>query len=206
MNSLVQEAPSISKAIELAWTKAGEPQKFSIRIYEFPEKNFFGMVKKQAKIALLFEKRDIRTKAPQKQQPQRPQQKRSQEKDRRPAQKPQQRKEKPTQKPSVEPKPKKQKQEAEKKEKREIWSEQMVEVGTNWMKGMLKTLGKGNIKFSVQAKRYHLKFMIESPISETEEKQKMIFRNCAHLLMQTVRNRFKKQFRYHKVVISSNKG
>jgi len=219
MNSLVQEAPSIAKAIELAWAKAGEPQKFSVRIYEEPEKNFFGMVKKQAKIALLFEKQDVRVK-----QKSTYSEKRSTHKPTNPPKETIQNKKNtqpkyqksqphkksvPPQTKSIEKKTQKKatdtKQTSEAKPKREIWSDEMVATGKNWMSGMLKTLGKGNVKFSIQAKRYHLKILLESPIAQTEEKEKMIFRNCAHLLMQTVRNKFKKQFRYHKVVISSAK-
>jgi len=214
MNSIVQEAPSIAKAIELAWAKAGEPQKFSIRIYEHPEKNFFGMVKKQAKISLLFEKRDIRAKTTStkkteftKRQPS-PQPKRSTQPERKTHTQP---KPPASQKKSVKPKtpaqqPKPQvakKTEPKKGPAKQIWSPEMIATAENWMKSMLGTIGKKNIQFSVEAKRYHLKFLLEEPVAQTEEKQKAIFRNCAHLIMQTVRNKSKKQFRYHKVVISS---
>ena len=73
------------------------------------------------------------------------------------------------------------------------------------MKNFLESMDKKNIPFSVEAKRYHLKILFDKPIAETEEKQKAIFRNASHLIMQTVRNRVKKQLRYHKVVISSAK-
>ena len=235
MNSIVQEAPSISKAIELAWTKAGEPQKFSIRIYEQPEKNFFGMVKKQAKIALLFEKQDVKVKkttAPkkeisitknqkthskqaikstrptekiikQKQEPQKPRLAPEKIKVDKPIAN---KEEKVNTKKTTEPKKVTEKQKNDvPKPKKLIWSDEMVQVGKKWMEQMLVSIDKKNIQFSVEAKRYHLKFLFESPIAETEEKEKMIFRNSAHLIMQTVRNKFKKQFRYHKVVISSNK-
>src|SRR3990172_3051120 len=54
MNSIMQEASSITKAIELGWIKAGQPKEFTVKIYEEPEKNFFGITTKSAKIAIFF--------------------------------------------------------------------------------------------------------------------------------------------------------
>lgn len=55
MKSLVEEASSIAKAIEKAWERAGKPQSFSVKVYETPEKNFFGFTKKSAKVGIFFE-------------------------------------------------------------------------------------------------------------------------------------------------------
>lgn len=54
MKSIMEEASSIVKAIEAAWIRAEKPREFSVKIFEEPEKNFFGMVTKSAKIALIF--------------------------------------------------------------------------------------------------------------------------------------------------------
>lgn len=54
MKSVIQEASSLSKAIEEGWAKAGKPQEFSIRILQEADKNFLGMTIKSAKIALFF--------------------------------------------------------------------------------------------------------------------------------------------------------
>lgn len=54
MRSIIQEASSVTKAIELGWVKAGKPREFNIRVYEEAEKNFFGFTTKQAKIAIFF--------------------------------------------------------------------------------------------------------------------------------------------------------
>lgn len=54
MKSIIEESSSIAKAIEAAWIRAEKPHEFSIKIFEEPEKNFFGMVTKSAKIALIF--------------------------------------------------------------------------------------------------------------------------------------------------------
>ena len=55
MKSVFEEASSIFKAIEKGWEKAGCPHKFSVTIFEKPEKNFFGISKKLAKVGIFFE-------------------------------------------------------------------------------------------------------------------------------------------------------
>lgn len=55
MKSVFEEASSIAKAIEKGWEKAGHPYKFSVTIFEKPEKNFFGITKKLAKIGIFFD-------------------------------------------------------------------------------------------------------------------------------------------------------
>ena len=55
MKSIVEEASSIEKAISNAWMRAGKPQKFTITIFQEPEKNFFSLTTKPAKIGFMFE-------------------------------------------------------------------------------------------------------------------------------------------------------
>lgn len=55
MKSLVEEASTIVKALEKAWTRAGKPQTFSVKIFEEEETNFFGFTKKSAKVGIFFE-------------------------------------------------------------------------------------------------------------------------------------------------------
>ena len=61
MKSIVEEASSISKAIENAWKRAEQPTEFSVRIHELPERNMFGFTTKPAKIALFFQEDYKRT-------------------------------------------------------------------------------------------------------------------------------------------------
>src|ERR1700733_4025113 len=63
MKSLMEEASSISKAIENAWNRAGNPQEFSVKILELPKTSFFGLkTAKSAKIALFFNDAIIKVK------------------------------------------------------------------------------------------------------------------------------------------------
>lgn len=56
MKSVIQEASSIAKAIEQGWLKAGKPKDFSVKVFEEPEKNFFGFTTKPAKIGIFIER------------------------------------------------------------------------------------------------------------------------------------------------------
>ena len=64
MKSLVEEASTISKAIEKAWTRAGKPQTFSVKIFEAPEVGFLGFTKKSAKVGIFFEESVLQEKQP----------------------------------------------------------------------------------------------------------------------------------------------
>ncbi len=55
MKSVVQEASTIGKAIELGWKAAGEPRDFSTKVLEVPQHNFLGFTTKSAKVAIVFE-------------------------------------------------------------------------------------------------------------------------------------------------------
>lgn len=54
MKSLVEEASTITKAVEKAWVRAGKPAEFTVKVFEEPKHNFFGMTTKSAKIAIFF--------------------------------------------------------------------------------------------------------------------------------------------------------
>jgi hypothetical protein len=61
MKSIMEEASTVSKAIETAWSRAGKPQEFSIKILEYPESSLFGLkTVKSAKIALLFDEHSVK--------------------------------------------------------------------------------------------------------------------------------------------------
>lgn len=55
MKSLVEEASTVAKALEKAWTRAGKPQEFSVKVFEVEETNFLGFTKKSAKVGIFFE-------------------------------------------------------------------------------------------------------------------------------------------------------
>jgi hypothetical protein len=58
MRSVIHEASSIAKAIEQGWIKAGKPRNFSVKIFEEPQRSFFGLfTAKSAKIGIFVEDR-----------------------------------------------------------------------------------------------------------------------------------------------------
>jgi predicted RNA-binding protein Jag len=73
MKSVIQEASSLAKAIEQGWVKAGKPKDFTVKIFEEPQKNFFGFTIKQAKIGIFIAEKEQK---PQKQRGHVPQQRR----------------------------------------------------------------------------------------------------------------------------------
>jgi hypothetical protein len=59
MKSLVEEASSIFKAIEKAWTRAEKPQSFSVKVYEEPQSGFLGFNSKPAKVGIFYDEREV---------------------------------------------------------------------------------------------------------------------------------------------------
>jgi predicted RNA-binding protein Jag len=59
----MEEASTITKAIENAWNRAGQPQEFTVKILELPKTSFFGLkTSKSAKIALIFNETTVKAK------------------------------------------------------------------------------------------------------------------------------------------------
>ncbi|MCF7900240.1 Jag N-terminal domain-containing protein [Candidatus Babeliales bacterium] len=67
MKNLVDEASSIFKAIEKAWTRAGKPRSFSVKVYEEPQSGFLGFNTKPAKVGIFYDEREVQN-TPHKQQ------------------------------------------------------------------------------------------------------------------------------------------
>ena len=61
MKSVRAEAATISKAVEEAWKKAGNPIEFFTKIVEEPKAGFLGFGAKSAVIALFFKKESIKS-------------------------------------------------------------------------------------------------------------------------------------------------
>jgi hypothetical protein len=55
MKSVVAEASSIAKALELAWQKAGQPKEFLVKVFQEPQRNMFGLTKTSAKVGIFFD-------------------------------------------------------------------------------------------------------------------------------------------------------
>lgn len=198
MKSIVEEASSIFKAIEAAWIRADKPSEFSVKVFEEPEKNFFGMVTKSAKIALLFKEDDKKARSkeqrqPRKQAPRAPEEKPApqvvKEKTAKPAPAPKERVQKTTTEPST--------------KERVFWTDEMIESTRSWLNTLLANLACQNVQFQLEPKRYYLTVSFDKPVRETKEKEQLLFRSCAYIIMQMLRTKMKKQLRGLKVVLKS---
>ena len=54
MKSLLQEAPSVERAISQAWEAAGRPQEFSVKIHDHGKRGFLGFSSKPAVVSITY--------------------------------------------------------------------------------------------------------------------------------------------------------
>lgn len=230
MKSIMEEASSISKAIEAAWIRAEKPHEFSVKIFEEPEKNFFGMVTKSAKIALIF--KHVEKKAQYKEQSTAPKHKPTQHTQEPIFSAPKEpvrthvRKEQPKPEPMVReiirkeqqprkpvrverdlahtaaPAPREHEVEAPQQENKIFWTEDMIATTREWIETLLKNLNC-DAHFTLEAKRYYLTIAFDKSVRETKGMEQQLFRSCAYLIMQMLRTKFKKQLRGLKVILHS---
>jgi len=221
MKSIMEEASSVIKAIEKGWIEAGKPQEFSVKVFEEATKNFLGMTSKPAKIAIFFDEKGAQ---PHAKQHRPPQQRPTKEEYARPAQqqarKPQQqprheRQERPERHERQErnertERPQRQQQfqqqaEAQPQERRnkDVWTPEMIDAVNSWIRESLAQMDRAGSTFSTDAKNYYLKINFDTPLFEDRDKERTVFRSFAHLLMQSLRNKFKKGLRGYKVILNS---
>lgn len=231
MKSIMEEASSVFKATEKAWTAAGKPSEFTVKILEEAESRFFGLSGTPAKIALVFDEKHLpkaassqrdssrsrattekRQPRERRERPQREQREPRQPREPRESRQRAPREEKPTQRKSPvksirqEKKPAQPAQQTENKpqeKKLPRWNDEMVAAVEKWTQSTLDAIGKSNANFTTEVKNYHLKIMFNAPIFVDEEKERQLFRSFAHLIMQSLRNTFKKGFRGYKIILNS---
>jgi len=214
MKSIMEEASSIFKAIENAWKRAGQPHDFSVKVFEEPQRNFFGLTVKSAKIGLFFDEKSLPKTvtakvtppvvAKQKVDPQpknvQPEKQVSQKKVA-PVQKikevaPAKREVAPSQVKSAP-------QEKALENGESIWTPEMIKAAEEWTRKSLSLMNMSHINFSTKLSKYYIHFSFDSKLFENNMKEKTLFRSFAYLIMAALRNKFKKEFRGLKVVLSS---
>lgn len=232
MKSIVEEASSVVKAIEKGWIQAGKPCEFTVKVYEEGVKNFFGMSVEPAKIGIFFEDRAFKQTAPAKQaphkgahqQPSAPAKKNHQQPAQQPApqrhkekqlaaQQPEQRKQAPVQQHAAAPKQRSVMQ-SERQEQQEqsvqtpkvLWNDELVRACQEWLGTTLAVMGKSSCTFGIEPKKYHLIITFNQPVLEDKERERALFRSFAHVLMQSLRNKFKKGLRGFRIVLNSTQG
>ncbi len=183
MKSLMEEASSISKAIDLAWNRAGKPAQFSVKILEEAERNMFGLTKKSAKIAFFFDERQqVEAHRPTHRPPAQ-----------RPTERPTQRQEQTQARSRAE--------EHQPRRTRPEWTEGLAREATDWVKETLPYTGLPKVGYETSHSGNILKFVFDSSLTGTQGKDRMLFSSFACLIMTTLRQRHKKQLRNLKVLL-----
>jgi hypothetical protein len=212
MKSIIEEASSITKAIEKGWHKAGKPTEFSVKIFEEPQRNFIGMTIKSAKIGIFFnDNPQPKQPTPQKNKPQQPQ---------RPAHK-----EKPVQARREVAPQNTQKAPAHHKEKftrqpenqdaaishasaaalasQPVWTETMIEDIQIWLREALAYISVRPLNFTVEAQHFYLKINFSEPIFEDKNREKQLFSSLSVLLLQLLKNKNRRPLKGYKIILVS---
>ena len=214
MKSLMEEASSVSKAIEKGWANAGKPKEFSIKVYEEPEKNFFGITTKSAKIGIFFDEtrpvegrpRRGRSAEPSRGESQRGETQRAEvpraETPRAEIQRSEsQRKELPKKiKETALEEPRK--AEPAREELGPIWSDDMVLLVKGWLTDMLPLLGMDTAAFTIDSQRFHLRITFSTSLIPDKDKQKHFFAVLSGLLLTMLKRHHKRPLRGYKIVLT----
>ncbi|HLE76572.1 MAG TPA: hypothetical protein VI521_02235 [Candidatus Babeliales bacterium] len=203
MKSIMQEASSISKAIDLAWNRADKPSQFSVKVLEEPEHNMFGLTVKSAKIAIFFEeKRKVESPSRQPERPQRPvrqeqpkhqEQPKYQEQPKRVQEQPQVAR--------VQEAPKVQSEEHPPKRNRPEWTESLVQEAKDWLDKTLHLIDASDATYAFSHSKSAIKIVFDKSVTGNEGKDRMLFSSFASLILSTLRHRHKKQLRNLKVIL-----
>lgn len=200
MKSIIEEASSIAKAIENGWIKAGKPKEFTIKIFEEAEKNFFGMIKRSAKVGIFYSDKLDHTK--QKLSPSPHTSKSSS------ARIISQSKSMEATSKGKEPRlsekniskhqPEKMAQEKSLNQE-SIWTPEMIAHVNNWLKQVLEIM-KNPAHFSINAERFHLKIQFDRAFFEDKSREKQFFSGLSILLFQILKITYRRPLKGFKIL------
>lgn len=205
MKSIIEEASSIIKAIEKGWEKAGKPETFSVKIYEYPQKNFIGLTTRSAKIGIFFDEKKLeleRKHAEPKHEKRitRPLDKpeRIDRQSKKSVDKSIEKTEKPFAKPEQ-----KAIQRPLKTHERVFWTDHMVDLSKEWLTHLLQIIHKEPVTFTMEVTNHQLTVVLNKPILIDNDKERNLLRNLSIFLLQTLRHKFKRPLRGFKVIFTS---
>jgi predicted RNA-binding protein Jag len=224
MKSIMEEAPTISKAIEKAWQAAGSPTQFSVKILELPVKTFFGFTTKSAKIAFFFEEsikahthhtKPERTSSNAKKPARMERVERSEyntepKKVVAPAQTRQAR-------PAKENRPKVSPAQTDHSESTASqvettahtpssygWDQTTVASARTWLDKVLENMNKSDIGYSTETQKNYLTVILDRSLAQNAEQERSMYSSMAHLLLQAVRHAHQNGYKNLKVVIKTS--
>lgn len=201
MKSLMEEASSIAKAIEQGWARAGKPKEFTVRIYEEPEKNFIGLTKKPAKVAIFF--KEVTPEPNRMKEIKRLVERRDAERAAKAAA-PIRRFEKERRAP-VQPQYQQVQQQQPQQPKMDRWTPELIQKAKNWMEMALKQINKASTQFTMQPRNYSLTVTFAGPLFDDIRREQLFFKASSHLLMQALKTQAKKGLKGYKVILLSQK-
>lgn len=231
MKSIMEEASTITKAIENAWNRASQPQEFTVKILELPKTSFFGLkTSKSAKIALIFSETAVRVKEqspkpirplPQRQERKesnqqrqeassdkqlhrRPLQSREQQKDQRHHEaRPDKHEQRRPQGPQ-QCQPYRQSSDEQRRHSHENWTPEMVEMAHDWAKETLVLMGKPEIRVAPHVSQNYLKLRFDQPIMEDQKQEETQLKSWGNLAMEAIREKTNKPLRNLRIILESN--
>jgi hypothetical protein len=177
MKSIMEEASSISKAIDQAWNRAGKPTEFTVKILETPERNLFGLTTKSAKIALFFDEQKIAVKLTT------------------PVEKI------VTEKSISRPEPSQQRTTAISQPSSSRWNNEMITMAKDWVQEALRIIGLPHVSFTTFTSMNGLTFRFKNSLTSNEMKDRLLFSSFAHLILTALRQKYKRAFKNLKIIL-----
>jgi len=182
LKSIVEEASSVAKALEKAWYNAGNPEEFSVKVFQLPTRNMFGFTTISAKVGIFFTAR---------------QQQASERGERRPRQQ-RERSGQRDQQRGVQRSPR---QQHEPREQRvpcaqgargygDVWTEELTAAATEWLRGALGRLNMDERSFVASAQGGAFKVRFSNSMGRDEREERVVLSSFAHLLGEVLRNKF----------------
>lgn len=198
MKSIIEEASSIAKAIENGWLKAGKPQDFSVKVFEEPEKNFFGLTKRSAKIGIFYNDQQSKSEAPKQKQPS------AVFKTGNASLKPKAEQATKQPMPTLKEKVIKQPAEVSSVDKSPhhdnvIWTPEMITNVKNWLQNVLDIM-QNDASFTIAAERFHLKVRFNQHFFEEKEREKQFFSGLSILLFQVLKTTYRRPLKGFKIL------
>jgi predicted RNA-binding protein Jag len=162
MKSIIEEASSIAKAIEQAWERAGKPLEFSIKVFQLPQKNFFGFTKVSAKIGIFFGEQQHTERGTK--QPRIIAQKIA----------------------SYKEQPKKEQPQGT----QTLWTTGLCDFAKSWLQEVLKNMDKEHVSIALRPHRHILKVQFSAAIFQgSTEEERRFFGNLSYLMLSALRTK-----------------
>jgi len=224
MRSILQEASSIPKAIEKAWTEAGMPNEFTIKVFDAGEKNFLGFTKRPSVVSIVFDPRKVaqqtagdnwkferedRSESLRQSHDNRRNDRynnngrqggyrRQSEGNnyRRPY----------NEKRYDEPRHDRGEDDSKRSGYQEsaLWTKEAIEDVRSWLKE-ITTIMKIAIPFTAYADNHLLRIEFEKPACDVPSEERMLFSSFAYILMQFLKRKHKRKFKACRLAISSKR-